>query len=354
MTLARLPPLNALRAFVVSARHRSFGLAAAELHVSAAAIGQQVRLLEDHLGGALFERQRGQLELTALGLRVAPGLHEAFALLLQTLDELGEVDARPTLRISVPPSFAQKWLMPRLHRLHSILPDLELSIEASARFADFNAGDVDCAIRYGTGRYEGLRIEPLFSEAILPVCSPEFAIRHRLAERGPAALLEGVPLLHEIGPEHDPEGPDWAKWLRARHQRPEPDAMPPPGPDEEGAFRSRLPGVRLHHSALVLEAAAAGQGIGLGKFRLAEADLQAGRLVSPFGRPWPLARGYSFVAPAGHAERPAIEALLGWLLSESLSTRAAPGGQVDGQARSPEPRARDAHPQARLAPGAVF
>ncbi|WEF25591.1 LysR substrate-binding domain-containing protein [Paracoccus sp. S3-43] len=300
MTMARMPSLNALRAFVVSARHRSFGAAAAELHVSTAAIGQQVRLLEDHLGGPLFLRNRGVLEPTPLAQAILPGLDEAFQLMLGTLSGVARHTA--PLRISVPPSFAMKWLMPRLDALHDAVPGLELAIEASVGLTGFGEDGADCAIRYGSGHYPGLQVHHLMSEAVLPVCSPDLAAAHDLAARGPAALAHDVVLLHETGPENDTSCPDWERWLT--------------GHDVPPAETARS-GIRLQQSSLALEAAAAGKGLALGKLRLAEADLASGRLVSPFGEPWPISAAYYFVAPDHALHDPAIADLLTWLRQEA-------------------------------------
>lgn len=304
VSIARLPPLNALRAFVVSARQQSFGAAAAELHVSSAAIGQQVRLLEDHLGGPLFLRTRGRLELTPLGQTVLPGLNAAFQSMIAALTDLGA--NKGPLRISVPPSFAMKWLMPRLDALHEAVPGLELIIEASTGLASFSEGQLDCAIRYGSGTYPGLAAHHLLSEALVPLCSPDFAQDHALAARGPKALAENVTLLHETGPEQDKTGPDWEKWLQSHGLR---------------VSETARAGIRLQQSSLVLEAAAAGKGIALGKLRLAEADLASGRLVVPFGEPWPLAKAYYFVTPDHPAQLPAITQLLKWLRSETAAAQ---------------------------------
>lgn len=299
MSLARLPPLTALRAFVVTARNQSFARAADELHVTAAAVGQQVRLLEDHLGQPLFNRLRGRLELTSAGQSLVPGLTEAFDMVLETMGRVVGEAAETQVRVSVPPSFASKWLIPRLEALRLAAPDLEVLVDATTRLADFATEDVDCAIRYGPGVQGGLESERLLSEAVLPVCSPAFAAEHGL-ERGVEALA-GAPVLHEEGPEQDSSCPDWRTWLRAQGL----------------SGRLARDGFRLTQSSLILDAAAAGQGIGLGKLRLAEQDLATGRLVSPFGAPWAVEFGYFFVAPPHKARLPAVARFRAWLRDEA-------------------------------------
>lgn len=229
MTVGRLPPLNALRAFVVTARHGSFSGAAAELLVSPAAIGQQVRLLEDHLDGALFERLQGRVELTPLGRHLAPGLSEGFERLVETLSHGGAAPV-PRARLSAPSCFALKWLLPRIDGLMAAMPGLELVGPED---------EADCAIALGPRR----GWEPFLPESMVRVCRPDLQARPDL------------PLLHD-------------------------------GPARDNALR-------LPDGAAVIEAAIAGRGIGLARLRLAEGDLAAGRLVRlgdavPTGRSWSL------------------------------------------------------------------
>lgn len=304
-TLARLPPLTSLRAFVATARHLSFTRAADELHVTSAAIGQQIRLLEDYIGQALFLRNRGQLELTDTGLTLMPGLTDAFDRVLDTMARLTVASDAAPIRVSVAPSFASKWLVPRLAALRKRAPDLEVLVDASVKLVDPARDETDCVIRYGLGAYPGLAVDKLFSEAVLPVCSPELAEQHGLF-RGADALL-GVPLLHEDGPERDTSCPDWPAWLRAN------------GVD----LRMGEPGMRFNQSSLVLDAAMAGQGVGLGKLRLIEADLASGRLVSPFGTPQPVEFSYYFAATPPKARLARVALFRDWLLAEAAATRAA-------------------------------
>lgn len=300
-TLSRLPPLTALRAFVASAKHLSFTAAANELHVTSAAIGQQVRQLEDHLGTALFHRNRGQLELTETGRQLMPGISEAFGALVETIAALSEVEKPTVVRISVSPSFASKWLVPRLDELRKAAPDIHVLLEATTQLVDLESEDVDCVIRYGTGGTPDLVTEPIFGEAIAPVCSPDFARRFALGRD--TYSLDGVPLIHESGPEHDKSCPDWNEWLR----------------HEGMQTRNDESGVRMNMSSLVIDAALAGHGLALGKLRLCEADLAAGRLVIPFGTPRPVGFSYYFATLAHKAKLPAVDLFRSWLRSQVIA-----------------------------------
>ncbi|NMN69914.1 LysR family glycine cleavage system transcriptional activator [Rhizobium sp. 57MFTsu3.2] len=298
-TLARLPPLTSLRAFVATARHLNFVRAAEELHVTSAAVGQQIRLLEDYLGQPLFNRVRGQLNLTPAGLALVPGLTGAFDAVLTAMAQFVQSDHEQPIRVSVAPSFASKWLIPRLDALRRAAPRLQVLVDASTQLTNLDAGDADCVIRYGSGPYPGLIVDHLFSEAVLPVCSPEFADTYGLW--GKPEAIEDVPLLHEEGAEHDQSCPDWGGWLRA-------------------AGLSYLPsqgGFRLNQSSLVLDAALAGQGLGLGKIRLAEAEIRSGRLVCPFGVPQPVSSSYFFATTAHAARLMRVDLFREWLLAEA-------------------------------------
>ncbi|URK86348.1 LysR substrate-binding domain-containing protein (plasmid) [Rhizobium sp. RCAM05350] len=303
-TLARLPPLTSLRTFVATARHLNFIRAADELHVTSAAVGQQIRLLEEYLGKPLFHRTRGQLQLTPAGQALMPGLTDAFDAVLSTMTQFAASDHDMPIRVSVAPSFASKWLIPRLDALRRAAPALQVLVEASTQLTDLDTGDADCVIRYSSGAYPGLVVDHLFSEAVLPVCSPEFADKHSLWARPHA--IEGVPLLHEDGAEHDHSCPDWNAWLRT----------------EGLAYRLPQDGFRLNQSSLVLDAALAGQGLGLGKMRLAEAELKSGRLVSPFGDPQPVRFSYFFASTSHKSRLMRVDLFRSWLQAEARALSA--------------------------------
>lgn len=297
LSLSRLPPLNALRAFVVAAKHLSFSRAASELHVTPAAISQQIKLLEEHLGCQLFRRSSRSLVLTDEGQACLPGLAGAFESIVSALEQIGSVGGSGTLTVSVAPSFASKWLMPRLDHFRSRHPEIDIRVTASMHLVDFDHEEVDCAIRYGAGRYGDLVSEKILTESVFPVCSPSIVPAPPLAPED----LARTTLLHDDSPDQDPSCPDWRMWLVAA--------------GVTGADPAR--GLRFNQSSLVLEAAIAGYGVALAKGQLAAEDLRAGRLVRPFGGSHPLDFAYFFVCPRRKIALTKVVSFLGWLRSQA-------------------------------------
>src|SRR5690606_14082441 len=152
----RLPPLNALRAFEAAARHLSFTRAAEELFVTQAAVSHQIRLLEDHLGLKLFRRLNRKLLLTEAGQQYLPSVRSAFDELNAATQRLEAGDRQGILTVSVIPSFAARWLVPRLGRFREAHPEIDLRLAATLANVDFTRDDVDVGIRYGAGRYPDL------------------------------------------------------------------------------------------------------------------------------------------------------------------------------------------------------
>ena len=284
--LGRLPPLNALRAFVASARHLSFSRAAEELFVTPAAVSQQVKLLEDHLGRVLFRRTNRALLLTDEGQALLPRLHESFALMGEALAGLEAMGDTGILTVSMAPSFAAKWLVPRLEGFQALHPEIDVRVTASMNLVAFADDGVDCAIRYGLGQYPGLVVEKLLDESVVPVCGPGL---RRAVTGDPADLLRDMTLLHDDSPEQDASCPTWRMWLKAA--------------GIAGIDAAR--GLHFNQASLVLEAAIAGRGAALAKARLAEDDLRAGRLVRLFDVSQPVAFGcyYKKGKPAGRPLR---------------------------------------------------
>src|SRR3954454_10200718 len=207
----RLPPLNALRAFEAAARRGGFAKAAGELAVTPAAVSQQVRLLEAELGVELFRRLPRGLELTPAGRSALPELGEAFARLARAVEDMrGERLAGP-LAVSVLPSLAHRWLLPRLPALAAAHPEIDLTVHAEARAVDLAREAVDLGIRYGRGQYPGLHARLLLTEEVFPVCAPAPAHGAPRPRRRPADL-RGHTLLHERASAEP--SLSWSAWLR--------------------------------------------------------------------------------------------------------------------------------------------
>jgi LysR family transcriptional regulator, glycine cleavage system transcriptional activator len=300
----RLPPLNALRAFEAAARHLNFSRAADELSVTPGAVSQQIQNLEDYVGVALFKRTPKGLLLTDPAQIALPALREAFDRLADAASMLtAAVDGR-RLTVSVAPSFAAKWLVPRLGLFEALHPQVDVWVSAGMELADFNSGEIDLAIRYGGGRYPGLEVVRLMQETVVPVASPELLERQPL--KALADLADQV-LLHDGSPDADESCPDWTMWLAARGVK--------------GVDGSRGP--RFNQSSLVIEAAVGGRGVALAKRALAQADLDAGRLVSPFQIATAVDFAYYAVYPKAKGRLPQVKAFVSWLVAEAEAHAAA-------------------------------
>ena len=294
-----LPPLNALRAFEAAARLESFTRAAEELCVTQAAVSHQVRLLEETLGTLLFERRPRRVQLTTRGRAWADATTEAFSRLYAANRALRTApqDTRRSVSVSVLPSFATRWLVPRLGRFLELHPQVDLHISPSAELVDLNAREIDLGIRYGSGKYPDLKSEKLCQDAWVAVCAPDMKGRARLkAPRDLAAFT----LLHD-------DNAGWRDWLRAR------------GLERIDARRGPL----MTDSGMVVEAAVQGQGVGLVRLSLAASELAAGRLIRPFPRVplLPTARSYYLVWPKVRPLRPEVSAFCDWVRGEVSGLR---------------------------------
>jgi LysR family glycine cleavage system transcriptional activator len=229
--------------------------------------------------------------LTDAGQLYLPALTEAFDAIDTATVRLRADEDAGRLSVSVANSLAAKWLLPRLPRFHQRHPEFEVEISALDRLVDFGRDKVDMAIRYGLGRYPGLRVDP---------CSPGLLAGPRPL-REPGDLRHHTLLHDEVVPG---EAPDWPKWLAA--------AGVTGVPGERGQ--------RYSHSSLVIQAAIDGQGVALGRSTLVALDLEAGRLVQPFGPALPSNYACYVVSPPATAERPKIKAFRDWLLDEAART----------------------------------
>lgn len=299
--LRRLPPLNALRAFEAAARHLSFTKAAEELAVTPAAVSHQVKALEGQLGVALFRRLTRALSLTDAGQAGLPALREGFDKLGEGVERMRAHERAGVLAVSLEPSFAAKWLVPRLDRFRAAHPELEVRLDASDRLADFRRDNIDIAIRYGAGHYPGLKVDKLMSEEIFPVCSPRLLTGARPLKR-PEDLRHHT-LIHLDWDLQDVTAPTWRMWLLAA--------------GVQGVDFARGPIVSM--KSLALQAAIEGQGVALASSVLVAGDLDAGRLVMPFDLSVcdPLDFAYHVVSPERSPDPPKIAAFRAWLLAEA-------------------------------------
>ncbi|QRM31076.1 transcriptional regulator GcvA [Microvirga sp. VF16] len=296
----RLPPLQTLRAFEATGRLLSMTRAAEELHVTHGAVSRHIKTLEDHLGVALFRRLTRRIVLTDEGAEFLVVVTRLLAELTREAERLRGPKNAGRLIISTGISFASKWLGPRLHRLIARHPELNVHLDITDTDVDLNNGQVDAAVRYGSGRYPHVASERILEETLTPVCSPAY-----LAEVGGLLSVESLAncrLLHEDRLLYEDRwSANWEQWF----------AMA----GVDGAPKSRGP--IYSHGSMVIEAAIRGEGVALGRSALVAEDIAAGRLVSSFPHLRLKAdRGYDLVYRPGNREHPKVCAVRDWLADE--------------------------------------
>ena len=288
-------PLTALRSFEAAGRHQSFTLAAEELFVSQAAISRQIRELEELLGHDLFLRRHRQVVLTERGQALLGLLTDSFDNMSRILEEIRAAPPDKPLQISVEPSFAACWLVPRLNRFRETFPDIEVMIVSDARMIEFRAGEAEIGIRWSgsASAWPRMQAVPLVKAVMSPVLSPAL-----LTSGGepltPADLLDHT-LLHEEKRSY------WQQWFIAAGLA---DVPPQPGPIFAG-------------TSLALDAAARGHGVALGDNVLVEDSLLTGELVQPFETSIPCG-AYWMVAPDFDRLSPAASIFSNWLKAEFI------------------------------------
>ena len=309
----QLPPLNALRAFEAVARLQSFTKAADELSVTRAAVSHQIKNLEEYLGFALFERHTRSISLTPAGEVALPKLREGFNNISDAVHLMNTYLANESITVWMAPSFASKWLVPRLHNFSNLYPDIDMQINAVPGLIDtadnngismeelFRSDDVDVVIRFGKGNYPGCKVHKLFSVEAVPLCSPALLNDPERPLQKPDDLIHHT-LLHDntdyIG------RPAWSKWLK--------DA------GVQGVKHDR--GLRFNHISLAIDAAIDGQGVLLGLKALARSDVEAGRLCIPFSQTMPIEMSYYAIYPESvESNQHAVESFIKWLVDEAQS-----------------------------------
>ncbi|WP_240671699.1 LysR substrate-binding domain-containing protein [Enterovibrio baiacu] len=268
MRLNRIAHLNGIRAFEAAARHHSFAGAAQELNVTPAAVGQQVRQLEEWLNVRLFNRATSgasRLTLTDEGERAFPDIHRGFELIGRGLNHLFDEPQDDVIKVSASPSIASKWLLTRINQYQMQHDDIDILVETNVSLVDYADQSIDVGIRYGLGQWEGMCAQHLMFEDVFPVCSPDFAEKHGLSDV-PPDLLNDIPLLHDHSVPSSSGYPSWQEWS---------DCV-------DVALPKKLHGLKINDFASVTELARRGNGLALGRSRLIEDELKSGELICPF------------------------------------------------------------------------
>ena len=290
MSAPRRPPnFSALRAFEAAARHDNFSRAADELHLTHGAISHQVRALERELGRPLFVRNGKQVQATSDALVFARALAQAFADIAAAADAMRADTHAQRLTVTAIPSFAARWLAPRLGRFIDLHPEIEIVLQSSGQMQDLAREGVDVGIRFGKGHYPGMVVERLMGDVYYPVASPRY--RGGALPATPQQLAQHV-LLRSVEP--------WAPWLQAAGVRlPEPSG-----------------GVMFDDMSMLIRSAVDGDGVGLVRHVVAMQEIASGQLVRLFDLAVPSPDEYFFVTPPGAPAKPQVAQFRAWLFGE--------------------------------------
>ena len=283
--MRKLPFLNGIKAFEATARFGSFTKAADELNVTPAAVSRMVHLLEDRLGLALFERKANKLSATPAGRTYQAGLSTLFDQLAALTDQVTASAGSRVLTVGVGPTFAIRWLIPRLADFQKTDPDIEVRFATGGAAAPFN-DDWTCGIRLGDGEWPALVAERLFAADLVPVCAPAMA-KHLTAPED----LKHATLLRVT---HAPD--DWPRWFK-------------------GAAVPRIPvkGPAFDYYGQALQAAADGVGVAVGIRPYVDDDLRAGRLVAPFAQSVPKGEQWYLIYHPSRKDEPSFTAFRRWI-----------------------------------------
>jgi len=310
----QLPPLNALRTFEAVARLKSFTKASDELSVTRAAVSHQIKNLEEFVGFALFERHTRSISLTPAGEVALPKLREGFNNISDAMHLMTSYLSNENITVWMAPSFASKWLVPRLHDFSLQYPDIDMQLHAVSGLVDdtnandnysleelFRAEDADVVIRFGEGNYPGCEVHKLFSVKAVPLCSPELLENPEKPLNTPDDLIHHT-LLHDRTAYKG--RPEWSNWLKQE--------------GIEGIKHER--GLKFNHISLALDAAIDGQGVLLGIEALARKDIAEGRLIVPFDISLPLTNSYFAIHPkTADSNQHAVDSFIRWVLEEAQS-----------------------------------
>jgi LysR family transcriptional regulator, glycine cleavage system transcriptional activator len=292
----RLPPLNLFRAFDAASRHLSFTLAAEELLVTQSAVSQQIRQLEDFLDVRLFRRLPRGLELTPEGTVLAGAVSDALNMIARACGKLADPEAPVILSINAEPAFASKWLAPRLKEFMERHETIRVTLLSSSDPVNFNRQDIDIAIRWGNGNWDGVDAQLIADSRVLAVCSPDL-VPASAANLSLAALRRHT-LLQVI---HQPY---WAIWVEHTGNK-------------EVNFVNTL---YFGDASLMIDAAIAAQGICFAPHTLLAAEIARGRLIEIPGTEITVAEGFYLLCSPETRDKPKISAFREWLQTKAIQS----------------------------------
>ena len=288
-------PLGALRVFEAVATHSSFSAAADSLHVTTAAVSQQIKALESYIQVPLFRRSGRTVQITEEGLELLPAVRAGLDKLESAIHHIKQYGRAGPLQISLLSSFMQIWLLPRIRSFRKKFPDVELRFHTSREIVDFSRAAIHVAIRYGRGVYPNLHSEKILDDWIVPVGTPELIRQYGMIDR--STDLRNHPLLES-------DDMPWSVWQRT---------------DQEFAWQSRAP--TIDDSAGLLIAAEEGLGYALARWTMVTRALQKGTLQRASKEALPYSFAYYFVCPKAYLELPKVAQFREWLVAAAREFR---------------------------------
>jgi LysR family glycine cleavage system transcriptional activator len=299
--MRKLPFLNGVRAFEAAARAESFAKAAGELNVTPAAVSRMVALLEQRIGVPLFERKANRLTLTAAGRAYQGGLTPIFDQLANLTAQVTALAGSRVLTIGVGPTFATRWLIPRLADFQRREPEIEVRFATGGATVPYN-DEWTCGVRLGDGNWPGFAAERLFAADLRPVCAPATAKRLRTPED-----LRNVTLLRVA---HAAD--EWPRWF-----------------DAVALSKVRARGPEFEFYGQALQAAADGVGVAMGISPYVDDDLKAGRLIAPFAQSVSKGEHWYLIYREGRRDEAAFQAFRAWIVRAAARSQARRRGEGD-------------------------
>ncbi|UVK44577.1 LysR family transcriptional regulator [Mesorhizobium sp. AR07] len=300
------PSLRGLQAFEAAARSGSFAAAADELSISAAAVSQLIRTVEDQMGRKLFNRVNRRVVLTDAGREILPRLTTAFGEIGSVSRELGGAEFRSRLVVSVPPSMAMGWLSSRLVGFVAAHGAVDISLRGEDDPVSFDRDLIDIRLSYGRSHYRDQATEDIVRDAVYPVCAPDVAATIKSLD---AATLAGLPLIHTDWGPTGASFPSWRNWFEA--------AGIEPG-------RAAQRGLSANSSRAALDLAISGLGVALAQGVFCAEAIEDGRLIRPLAQALELRQPYCLTIPERSTRRDVVAAFRQWLIEECVRAAGSP------------------------------